>query len=175
MLETGWWRSTRTAREEDVRLRRQAPCAARGRMVGRSGAGNRLRALDQREGAIRVSGAALGHTPTAWSLNAGPATSQWIQGTRPTNSRRKRAAVIPAPQRSPVCLMSATSLLRVSRSSSKRQTPEGFTGVFGGTRELSREFCQQCRRSEQSLPNATTQAPVSVAASTIRSGSNLLA
>ena len=48
----------------------------------------------------------------------GPAMSTWIHGTSPTNSRRKRAAVIEPPQRSATCFMSAQSLFRPSRRSS---------------------------------------------------------
>ena len=131
------------------------------------------RALDEREEredpvarrALAVPGVRRDRSTPGRRCRSGPSSS-----SSPMNSRRKSAAVIEPPQRSPVCFKSATSLFSCSRSSSMSGmrhicSPEPLHRAG----ELAARCPRWSRRTrEHVVPSATTHAPVSVALSTMQ-------
>ena len=98
--------------------------------------------------------------------------SMCVQGILPTNRSRNFAAVIAPPHRpSPTFLMSATSLLICSSYSSyigSCQTDSPTDRAAAAT--ASHHGWSFVNNPATSWPSATMQAPVNVAASTIRRG-----
>jgi hypothetical protein len=97
--------------------------------------------------------------------------SRCAQGAFPTNSRRKIAALIAPPQRSPWFFMSATSDRSVSlcrSTSGSRQNDSPARAAAESSSSASVSVFENSPATQ--CPSATTHAPVSVATSTSAAG-----